>query len=169
MSMVRTRLTNDGHCGRVLLTPNFSCSYQANLAIICGIGVICLIVGIGFGLVGAWLVLPFIALEFFVLVFVLRFYLRRLRYSQLLVFGPNTVVVARQHSRMAIHRERVKIVVEAPLRYTDWPRLLMVGGGHTIELGAFLSEDDNRSLQQVLCHKIGLRTVRLAECQLQEF
>lgn len=139
------------------------------MGIACGIGAVSLVVAIGFGLAGAWLILPFAAVEFIAVVWLLRVLLRRLNSTQLLVFGPHTIVLVRKHSRIAIDRGQARILIEPALRYTDWPRIAVTGGGRTIELGEFLNEEESQSLQNILRDIVGLRVVQPSDYQVHDF
>ena len=61
--MVLAEINEQSLTGQIVLTPNFSWSWKANLYLLYTLMGISLVVGLGFMIHGAWLVLPFSILE----------------------------------------------------------------------------------------------------------
>ncbi|WIO75498.1 DUF2244 domain-containing protein [Porticoccaceae bacterium LTM1] len=162
--MIRAMMTSDGHCGRILIAPNRSMSTRGNVQMLAAVFLVSLILGVGFAIAGAWVTLPFFLLEFILLSVAMYWLLKRLHSHQLVVIGPSKIVVAHWHCRVVLNRDQARFLVEAPQRFTDPPRLLIAGEGHSINLGTFLNERENSVLQQLL-RETGLRSIHEFPCQ----
>jgi uncharacterized membrane protein len=57
--MVQAQIDDQSHTGQIILSPNASWSWKANLYVLYTLMAISLTVGIGFAIMGAWMILPY--------------------------------------------------------------------------------------------------------------
>ena len=149
---------------RRLIRPNRSLSRPALQLILLVYGVTALGVGIGAGWIGAWLVLPFIGLESVVVVAVVYVVSRHYRdYELLSVDADRLYIVRRTGSRRTRHeflRCWARVVLAQGER--DWypSRLLITSHGNTVEVGAWMTDDQRRTLARDLTGLLGSALTR---------
>jgi uncharacterized membrane protein len=148
-----TRYTPDDEVGeglRVLVRPNRSLSLRAMMVLFAGIAVFASTIGIGFSLIGAWLVLPFAGLEVVLVGAVLYLLVRHADDHDLIIIRHDSVVVVRRRGgreqREEFQRYWVKVQWQ---RGRGWyPSRLSLGShGRFVAIGTDISEEERRDLE----------------------
>ncbi|MEE2653797.1 MAG: DUF2244 domain-containing protein, partial [Pseudomonadota bacterium] len=80
--MVETQTNRDG--SQIVLRPNRSASWQSNRRILAAIAGLNLVFASGFLAIGAWMILPFMGLELFLLWVLLRRVFGKLQIQQVI-------------------------------------------------------------------------------------
>ena len=151
--MVITTVRRDEGC-RFVIRPNRSLSWAQTKLVYLTLATLCMLVALGFTLMGFWLVLPFAGAE--VLLLAAGFYLCALS-------GRETEVVRIKDDRIAIEkgREQTRTVWELdrtwariellPARIQWYPsRLVIRSHGKQLQLGAFLTDGEREQLAREL-------------------
>jgi uncharacterized membrane protein len=117
-------------------------------ALFAAVATFAMAIGIGFALVGAWMVLPFAGLEIAVVGSVLYWLYRRAGDHDLIVIGIDRVTVIRHRAgrerRDEFQRYWVKIILE---RHRWYPSRLKIGShGRFVVVGVDISEEERRAL-----------------------
>ena len=147
-----TRYTPENEAGeglRVLVRPNRSLSRRAMAVLFAGIAAVVITIGVGFSLVGAWLVLPFAGLEVAVVGAVLYLLFRGADDHDLIVIHHNRVTVVRRRGGREKREEFQRYWVKVQLqRGRSWyPSRLTIGShGRFVVIGADISEEERREL-----------------------
>jgi uncharacterized membrane protein len=134
---------------RVLIRPNRSLSPRGMAVLFAGVGAFAMTLGIGFSLVGAWLVLPFAGLEVAVVGAVLYWLHRHVDDHELIIMDDDRVTVIQYRGgreRLEVfQRYWAKVTLE---HYGAWyPSRLKLGShGRFIVLGADIGEDERQTL-----------------------
>ncbi len=145
-----TRAISDlSHGQYVWVWPNRSLSPRGMLLVFIVVAVVAMIVGIGFSLAGAWLILPFAGLEITVVGVVLYWLFRHADDHELIVIGDERVTIIRHccgHERRdEFQRYWVKIILE---RHHGWyPSKLKMGShGRLVVIGHELRDEARQAL-----------------------
>lgn len=151
--MVVRMIRQDEGC-RFVIRPNRSLSWAQTKLVYLSLASLCLLVAVGFTVMGYWLVLPFAGAE--VLLLAVGFYLCALS-------GRETEVVRIKDDRVAIEkgREATRTVWELdrawariellPPRIEWYPsRLVIRSRGKQLQLGAFLTDGERERLAREL-------------------
>ena len=147
-----TRYTPENEAGeglRVLVRPNRSLSLRAMVLLFAGIAAFVITIGIGFSMVGAWLVLPFAGLEVVVVGAVLYLLFRHIDDHDLIVIHHDRVMVVRRQGGRERHEEFQRYWVKVQLeRGRGWyPSRLSIGShGRFVTIGTGISEEERRAL-----------------------
>jgi uncharacterized membrane protein len=147
-----TRYTPETDTGsedlRVLIRPNRSLSPWGMVVLFMGMAAFALIIGIGFSLVGAWLVLPFAGLEMAVVGTALYWLYRHAEDHDLVVVGVDRVRVIRHRAGRDWQDEFQRYWVRVTLERHRWyPSRLKIGShGRFVVVGADVNEEERRAL-----------------------
>ena len=133
----------------IVLRPNRSWTWRANLALFSTLAGVSVLIGLGFLLHGMWMILPFNVLELTVVFLCLHYLLRRTRQQEVIRFTDETVRVERGATEpeqvMTFERHWTRIHVVPPLRSA--PRRITIRSREVVEpIGTFLNDDDQRLL-----------------------
>ncbi len=147
-----TRHTPDKDIGeglRIVIRPNRSLSPGGMVALFAWMAAAALIIGIGFSLVGAWLVLPFAGLEMAVVAAALIWLFRHADDHELIVIGDDRVTVIRRRGgrewRDDFQRYWTKAMLER--RHNWYPSRLVLGShGRFVVIAAEIGEEERRAL-----------------------
>ena len=151
--MVETTIRRDEGC-RFVIRPNRSLSWAQMKLVYAGLASLCMLVAIGFTLMGYWLVLPFAGAE--VLLLAAGFYLCAQD-------GRETEVIRIKDDRIAIEKGReetrtvwevdrswARIELLAPAIAWYPSRLVIRSHGKQLQLGAFLTDGERERLAREL-------------------
>lgn len=152
--MVKANVDSGAQWAQIVLRPNQSWSWRANLALLATLTGISLTIAGAFLLKGLWLVLPFSILEMTVLYFCLRYLVIRNQRQEVITFSSDEVVIERGRRRaeesLSYNRYWAHFcVIPSALPGRD-PRIAIRSHGRETEIGGFLSEPDKRALVQHL-------------------
>jgi uncharacterized membrane protein len=141
----------------VTFKPNCSLSASGKVKVILLLTVIPCCIGIGFSLIGAWLVLPFVGLEIFALAY--AFYhvnSHSSDYESISIDGDNLLVercTGQQVSQYVLNPYWAKLVRHESSN--GELRLGLLLHGKEIEIGRFLTRKQRESLADQLQKRIG--------------
>ena len=133
----------------ILIRPNRSLSPRGMAQLFAWMAAVVLTIGVGFALMGAWLVLPFAGLEMAVVATALYWLFRHADDHELIVIDGDSVTVIRHRGgrewRDNFQRYWVKATLE---RHRTWhpSRLVLGSHGRFVVIGADISEEERRAL-----------------------
>ena len=143
---------------RVTFKPNSALSAASKQKIVVLLTVIPCLIGLGFALVGAWLILPFVGLEIVALAY--AFYYTNSHesdYESITIEGDSLVVqrsVGQQLSQQVINPYWVKVVKhELP---NGELHLYLQSHGKEIEVGSYLTRKQRELLAKQLQQRTGM-------------
>jgi uncharacterized membrane protein len=143
----------------VILRPNQSLTWRANLIVIGFLFIASLVVAIGFTLQGFWPILPFAGLELVVLT--VAFYCVGLarRECQVVRIGDGIVEIEKGRRLPGTHIEIPRHWARVSLRRASvaWypSRLAIRSHGREVVIGEFLTEEERRTLAGDLAAHLG--------------
>lgn len=144
---------------RALITPNRSLSPQGVWLLFLAIAWICLTIGVGFAIVGAWLVLPFAGLEVVIAGAALHAVTRRAReFEQVVVTGGRLIVTRRQGDidrRFEFQACWARVVLEEARGPLRTPRLVIRSHGRELEIARGLNTEQKAALMDELGKAVG--------------
>lgn len=146
---------------KIIAQPNSSLSPKGAIWLMTALAAITLIVGLGFTLAGAWLVMPFAGLE--LLAFGYAFYYVYLHTSDFesIEIRENTVVVESKNYKTSTRSEFQRYWTQIMLRKVDGGKTGIFIGSHGKELEfgrRFLDDEQRAKLTSELKEK--LRTIK---------
>lgn len=133
---------------KIIARPNNSLSSEGAFKLLAVLGVLALIVAIGFTHIGAWLVLPFAGLE--LLAFALAFYHIRVHaadFESITIEGDEVLVekkYSRQFTSAVFHRYWTQVSMK---ELSSGKSALMIGShGKEVEFGKHFIDDEQRAV-----------------------
>ncbi|VAW70463.1 hypothetical protein MNBD_GAMMA09-2151 [hydrothermal vent metagenome] len=151
--MVKISLDNTGYTGHIVLQPNISLSWKANLRIFAFITAVTLMVAMYFVSRGGWLVLPFSGLELVMIGVSLYMFFHHYNHIEVIHFTDNQIVVERgkqaAEKSWEYQRHWSKFYIEEHGLF-DIPKVRIKSHGREIELGSFLGYDEKQQFIRVL-------------------
>ncbi|MGB1456360.1 DUF2244 domain-containing protein [Spongiibacter marinus] len=156
--MVETQTNRDG--SQIVLRPNRSASWQSNRRILAAIAGLNLVFASGFLAIGAWMILPFMGLELFLLWVLLRRVFGKLQIQQVIHINEQQLRIesgyfcAEQQCQWPQQHSGILVLEHhhpwAPLEISLCCR------AKTVRVGAFLNREDSVELLAAL-KRLGLR------------
>lgn len=148
--MVEAELNEDTRTTRIILRPNQSWSWRANLYLLGTLVVISFSIGFAFLLAGAWVILPFSILEMFAVTVCLYYCVRQCHRQEVITITEHALRVERGGKRPVetwdYHRIWAKFMVR-PARHPWDPAVVSIRcRGQDLEIGQFLSRRDKSDL-----------------------
>ena len=146
----------DAHipCAQIVLRPNQSWTWRANLVLLGTLATLSLAIAMGFLIHGMWLILPFTVLELMAIYFCLHYLVRRNQCQEVITFSADEVVIER--GRVAAeeahryNRYWAHFCVIAPVLPGRDKRIAIRSHGRELEIGSFLSAADKQTLVERL-------------------
>ena len=152
--MVEADIDDQRHTGRIILKPNASWSWRANLYVLYTLMGISVSIGVGFLLMGAWLVLPYSMIEMAVLTACIVYCVRQCNRKEVITISEDEVLVQRGIYKPMEHwnykRMWARFMVRAPRHPWDPAVVSIRSHGKELELGSFLSKRDKSALIEQL-------------------
>lgn len=146
---------------QIVLTPNRSMSWRGNQYFILSLLLLSGAIGVGFALIGAWVVLPFAGLEMLVLSGALYYVSWKLNYRQVIRFDDNELTIEKGYysprKTWRLTREDTALNIEPQQHPWEAPTVSLQHKQELIVIGEFLSQADNKELLNTL-REAGLRT-----------
>lgn len=159
--MVEAYINESDGNGRIILRPNASWTWHANVCLLGALAIISLSIGIGFLVMGAWVILPFSVLELVIVSACFYYCVRQCRMQQVINFSGDQVVIEygiKAPTRvMSFSRTWAKFLVEAPAHPWWRRRVIIRSHEREQELGGFLSEKDREHLVGYLRKTVACR------------
>ncbi|MDZ7686585.1 MAG: DUF2244 domain-containing protein [Gammaproteobacteria bacterium] len=148
--MVEAHLDDSALAGRIILRPNASWSWQANLYLLYTLTGISIAISLGFMLMGAWLVLPYSIGALLILAACIWYCVRQCNRQEVITLSEHEVRVERgirepRESRN-YHRIWAQFLVK-PAKHPWDPAIVSIRShGEEDEIGSFLSHEDKAEL-----------------------
>lgn len=122
---------------------------QARMLVVL-LGMMLMVIGLGFAAMGAWLVLPFSGGELLLLILALSYSMRKTAACEVITIGPDKIKIEQQgptaHKCVEFSRYWARIDwVPGPSR-----RLVIGSHGQWVEVGTFLGEEEKQKLATAL-------------------
>ncbi|MGI9285246.1 MAG: DUF2244 domain-containing protein [Pseudomonadales bacterium] len=139
---------------QIVLTPNRSMSWRGNQYFILSLLLLSGAIGLGFALVGAWVVLPFAGLEMLALSGALYYVSWKLNYRQVIHFKNNDLTIEKGYyspkKTWRFKREDAALNIEPQRHPWDAPTIRLQHKQDLIVIGEFLSQADHTQLLNTL-------------------
>lgn len=152
--MIRGEFDADAPRGRIVLGPNRSWTWRANILLVGTLMAVSGSVASVFAYRGFWLVLPFTFVEMSVLLASLHYCVRRTHLQEVLTFSPGHVLVERgigtPQTRLRFDRYFARFLIRAPRHPWYRKRIALRCRGRETEIGAFLTGAEKDDLVIVL-------------------
>jgi len=152
--MILSELDPDRAEGRIVLRPNRSWSWRANIMLVGTLMAVSGTMATVFAYQGMWLILPFTALELSVLLACLYYCVRRTHTQEVLTFTPEHLVFERGVGRPERRHEFQRFFARFFVRRRPHPwyrkRVALRCRGEELEIGSFLTGDERDDLIGVL-------------------
>ncbi len=157
--MVEADIDDSSHTGRIVLRPNASWSWRANLRFLYLLMAVSLTIGVGFLLMGAWVVLPYSLLEMSVLAACIYYCVRQCNRQEVITISEHRVQVERgvrmPSDRRDYHRIWAQFLVRPPRHPWDPEVVAIRSHGQELEIGQFLNRRDKLKLIAQLRRVVG--------------
>lgn len=152
--MIVTAFDDEHRKGRIVLRPNASWTWQANLILLATLGATSMLVAGSFVLHGYWMVLPFSLLEVSVVGACLYYCVRRTHLQEVITFDPFEVCIERGHrraeERYVYNRQWSRFLVHPPAHPWYEPTISIRSHGEELRIGDFLNRRDKSALAREL-------------------
>ena len=146
------------NCFKVTFKPNSALTADNKIKVVVLLAMIPMLIGIGFSMIGAWLVLPFVGLE--ILALAMAFYFinqHEADYETITIDGDSLVVercTAQQVSQEVVNPYWVK-VLQQKLPNGEL-HLYLQSHGKEIEVGRYLTREQLELLAKQLTQRTGM-------------
>ena len=143
---------------KVTFKPNSALTADNKIKVVVLLAMIPMLIGIGFSLIGAWLVLPFVGLEIFALAIAFNYINNHEEnYESICIVGDSLVVersTAQQVSQDVINPYWVKVLQH---KLPDGElHLYLQSHGKEIEVGRYLTREQRELLAKQLKQRTGM-------------
>lgn len=148
--MVQAQIDDRSHTGRIILKPNASWTWRANLWLLYTLMGLSFSIAIGFLMMGAWVVLAYSVTEMSVLTLSIYYCVRRCNQQEVITVSEHQVTIERgvkgPEQSWNYHRMWAKFLVKQP-RHPWLPVVVAIRShGKEVEIGEFLNEPDKSVL-----------------------
>ncbi|MEO0368885.1 MAG: DUF2244 domain-containing protein [Pseudomonadota bacterium] len=148
----------------LVMTPNKSMTWEQNRLILLAMFTVNMIIGIGFAMIGGWLILPFAGLEIMLVGLGMYYVCWKLNFKHIIIIEADSLVLQKgvyfpKQEWLWQKRDTSLLRRPAPYRLSA-PDLFLRYFSHTVEIGEFLNRDEKKEVVQAL-NDLGLNTVRL--------
>ncbi len=152
--MVLAEINEQALTGQIVLTPNFSWSWKANLYLLYTLMGVSLTIGMAFLVQGAWLVLPFSILEMLFLTSCIYYCLLKCDRQEVITISEHEVLIetGRKKPEQSRHFNRSwsQFLVSTPRHPWDPKKVSIRSHGKELEIGSFLNQRDKSELVGML-------------------
>jgi len=159
-TMVNAEFDNENQKGQIVLQPNHSWTWRANLYFLATLFVISIAIAIGFLIQGYWVILPFAGLEMLALTAAIYYCVRKTHRQEVLRFSMDEVVIEAGVNKVEeehrFQRFFTRVHVEAPKGARRTQRIALTERERNVEVGEFLTDDEKKTLIRELRHMIRL-------------
>lgn len=156
--MVSAEFDGVRQTGQIILQPNHSWSWRANLYFLVTLFVISIGIALLFLVQGFWLILPFAGLEMLALSAAIYYCVRKTHRQEVLHFSMEEVVIEsgvnKVEEQHRFQRFFTRVRVEGPSGSRRSQRIAISERDHNVEVGQFLTDDDKAILIRELRHMI---------------
>lgn len=131
---------------KITVKPNNSFSVKSTIRLVVGLATISMLVGVGFALAGAWLVLPFAGLEIIAIAYAFYYmYLHSNDFESITIQDDSVIVEKHGHkasSKDEFHRYWARVVLRKHAK--DGSGLFIGSHGKEVEFGRHFINDEQR-------------------------
>jgi len=139
---------------RLLLTPNRSLSWKDNVRIWIGLVVLSAIIGIGWALAGAWVILPFAGLELIAVAAGIYITSRDCQRKEVLTMEGDNILLEKgrkqRNAQWSLPRPYTRLQLNEPVHPFAPAKLFLSHRDHRVPLGGFLNVEDTQRLIETL-------------------
>lgn len=139
---------------RLLLTPNRSLSWKGNVRIWIGLAVLSAIIGIGWALAGAWVILPFAGLELIAVAAGIYLTSRDCQRKEVLTMEADVIQLEKGRkqkcAQWTLPRPYTRLQMNAPVHPFAPAKLFLSHRDDHVSLGGFLNVEDTERLIETL-------------------
>ncbi len=143
-------ISHNSNSLQIVLTPNRSMSWRGNQYFILSLLVLSGSIGVGFALLGAWVILPFAGLEMLAVSGALYYVSWKLNYRQVIELELDRLTIEKGYYKpkkvWRFKREDVALTIEPAQHPWDTPTIRLQHKHEVIVLGEFLSQADHKLL-----------------------
>jgi len=148
--MVVTDIDETSRTGTIILRPNHSWSWRANVLFLCILMVVSMTIALGFLFAGAWVILPFSILEMTVVAFCIHYSVKQCKRQEVITISDYEVKIEQgirgpSHVQTFI-RMWATWFVQKPPHPWDPVSLVIRSHGQELEIGSFLNRRDKTDL-----------------------
>jgi len=148
--MILTDIDDETRTGVIILQPNHSWSWRANVVFLSILMAVSMSIAFGFLIAGAWVILPFSILEMTALAFCIHYCVKQCSRQEVITISDNEVVIQRginsPSEQQSFTRMWAKFFVQPPRRRWDPVLLFIRSHGKELEIGSFLNSSDKNHL-----------------------
>ena len=152
--MIQIEFNEKDHAFQIILTPNKSLSWKFSLLFILVIAVTCGVIGIGFYLLGASLILPFAGLQILLVGACVFFVVKRTYKQEIITMTPEKLTIEKginsPKHKWEYFRIWAYVVVEKPKHPWYPAHILITSKGERVPVGDFLTENEKFTLVENL-------------------
>lgn len=148
--MIKSEIDDDSRTGKIILQPNASWSWRANLWFLYALTGVSFTIALGFLIDGAWIILPYSGLEVSALALAIYLAVRRCHMQEVITVSEHEVRIERGYRQPVehwqYHRLWSRFLVKKPRH--PWRRTVIAirSHGDELEIGSFLNDPDKRVL-----------------------
>ncbi len=155
--MIVADIDDNTRTGVIILRPNHSWSWRANVVFLSILMGVSMAIAFGFLMAGAWVILPFSLIEMTVVALCIHYCVKQCARQEVITISDHEVQIE-CGVRTPSHRENfqrmwAKFFVKKPKHPWDPPRLTIRSHGKEFEIGSFLNQRDKKDLVSML-HRI---------------
>ena len=158
--MVKAEFDSECQTGQIILQPNHSWTWRANLYFLATLFVVSIAISIGFLVLGYWLILPFAGLEMLALSAAIYYCVRKTHRQEVLRFSRDEVVIETGVNKIEeehrFQRFFTRVLVEGPRGAQRTQRIALAEREKNIEVGEFLGDEEKKTLVRELRQMIRL-------------
>ncbi len=148
--MVVTNINETSRTGTIILRPNHSWSWRANVLFLSILMCVSMTIAFGFLFVGAWVILPFSILEMTVVALCIRYCVKQCRRQEVITISDYEVKIEQGITGPSHVQTFMKLwatwLVQKPRHPWDPVSLVIRSHGQELEVGSFLNQRDKSNL-----------------------
>ena len=133
---------------KITVMPNNSLSVKNTIRLVMGLAIMSMLVGVGFALAGAWMVLPFAGLEIIAIVY--AFYIIHLHsadFESITISDDDVIVEKNGYKTSSIAKFQRYWAIVSVRKQNDGKKALFIGShGKEVEFGKRFINDEQRIL-----------------------
>lgn len=156
--MISSEYQTDDNTGQVILKPNRSWTWRANLALLGTLATVSLSIAIAFAAQGAWMILPFTVIELTIVGWCMYYCVRRAYQQEVLLFSSDELIVEkgarRVEQRWRFERFFTRFAIQPPSYPGHQKRVWVSSKDAELEIGEFLRDDEKDELIRTLRNMI---------------
>ena len=148
--MVEAHIDDNTRTGKIVLRPNRSWTWKANLYLLFTLFAVSITIGLGFLLAGAWVILPFSLIEMAAVSGCIYYCVRQCNRQEVITVTEHQVRI--EHGIRSperawdYHRLWAHFLVQTPRHPGDSAIVSIRSHGKNLELGNFLNQQDKSIL-----------------------